>query len=354
MSLRTSADDVAFDRSPLAITWRDRRCRGIVRHPVLAPAGLILGAGTLLAKRADDAWASQALDFDADRLLALLTIAYDRPHTAEQARRILAKVRAAGRALAADEPLQAAIHLAHAGLGVLPDADTAARRLFLAETLLDQGMALETLRKVAGYGHDEVVLKHNQNHRPSGPGGGQFCSSSDTGGGTPPPAKTKAQGAARPVQDDNAQKKRRFVQRTIGVAREIAAKLNVPVENILGVSALESGWGGQNPDSRFAKEGNNYFGQHAHSKYENGTMLNKEGDIEMSTFASPEDSFRSFAESHGDLIRGVRDPEEFARKLQESHRFGIATDGSPMPTYIRDVAGTIRKLRPIIAEHGGE
>ncbi|MDZ5648969.1 hypothetical protein [Nitrospirillum sp. BR 11828] len=151
MSLRISTDEAAFDHSPLAKAWGDRRCRGIVRHPVLAPAGLILGAGTLLAKRADDARAPQALDFDADRLLALLASAYDRPHTAEQARRILAKVRAAGRALAADEPVQAAIHLAHAGLGVLPDADIAAWRLFLAETLLDQGISSAALMKAAGF-----------------------------------------------------------------------------------------------------------------------------------------------------------------------------------------------------------
>ncbi|MDG3443242.1 glucosaminidase domain-containing protein [Nitrospirillum amazonense] len=354
MTVLPSRDDTGADHTALAAAWRDRRRGGLSAYPVLTPAGLVLGTGTLLAKRSKDAWAPQALDVDAGRLLTLLAIAYDRPHTAEQARRILAKVQAAGRALAADEPVQAAIHLAHAGLGVLPDADNAARRLFLAETLLDQGMNPETLRKVAGYGDDQAVLKYNENHRPSGPGGGQFYSPSDAGGGTPSSVMNRGHGAARPIQNDTVEKKRRFVQRTIGVAREIAAKLNVPVENILGLSALESGWGGQNPDSRFAKDGNNYFGQHAHSKYENGTMFNKKGNVEMSTFATPEDSFRSFAESHGDLIRGVRAPEELARKLQDSRQFGILENGEPVVDYVGNVAGTIRKLRPITAEHAGE
>ncbi|TWB82619.1 hypothetical protein FBZ87_101327 [Nitrospirillum amazonense] len=151
MTVLPSRDDTGADHPALAAAWRDRRRGGLSSYPVLTPAGLVLGTGTLLAKRLKDAWAPQALDFDADRLLALLAIAYDRPYTAEQARRILAKVQAAGRALAVGEPVQAAIHLAHAGLGVLPDADNAARRLLLAEMLLDQGMTPDALMKAAGF-----------------------------------------------------------------------------------------------------------------------------------------------------------------------------------------------------------
>ncbi|WP_044563692.1 hypothetical protein [Azospirillum sp. B4] len=143
------SSDTATDHPAVAAAWRDRRRQGLNPYPVLTPAGLVLGAGTVLAKRANDTWAPQALQIDAGRLLALLSIAYDRRHTVDQAHRILAKVQAAGRALAAGEPVQAAIHLAHAGLGALPDPG-AARRLFLAEVLLDEGMSSDALMKVAG------------------------------------------------------------------------------------------------------------------------------------------------------------------------------------------------------------
>ncbi|MBB6251728.1 hypothetical protein [Nitrospirillum iridis] len=144
-------DDMDTGHPALAAAWQHRRARGLHPHPVLTPAGLVLGAGTLLAKRSANVWAPQALDVDADRLLALLAIAYGSPHTAERARHILAKVEAAGRALAANEAVQAAIHLAHAGLGALPDTEATAHRLFLAETLLDDGMAPNVLMKVAGF-----------------------------------------------------------------------------------------------------------------------------------------------------------------------------------------------------------
>ncbi|WP_044563688.1 hypothetical protein [Azospirillum sp. B4] len=148
MTMVPTRDDTATDHPAVTAAWRDRRRHGLNPYPVLTPAGLVLGAGTVLAKLANDTWAPQALQIDADRLLALLSIAYDRRHTVDQAHRILAKVQAASRALAAGEPVQAAIHLAHACLGALPDPD-AARRLFLAETLLDQGMGSDALVKAA-------------------------------------------------------------------------------------------------------------------------------------------------------------------------------------------------------------
>jgi hypothetical protein len=151
MAMFSTRDDTASEHPALAAAWHDRRGRGLHPHPVLTPAGLVLGAGTLLVKRSANAWAPQALDVDAGRLLALLAIAYGGPHTAERARHILAKVEAAGRAFAANEAVQAAIHLAHVGLGALPDAEATAHRLFLAETLLDDGMAPNALMKVAGF-----------------------------------------------------------------------------------------------------------------------------------------------------------------------------------------------------------
>ncbi|MDE1145622.1 MAG: glucosaminidase domain-containing protein [Azospirillaceae bacterium] len=344
------AGSPVLDTFACAAAWRDRQRRGLSLQPAITAEGLILGAGTLLAKHTAAAWAPSALEADAECLLALLAIAYRRPFEGVEASRVLVKVHAAGRALAAGEPVRAAIHLAHAGLGPLPDAN-AALCLFLAETLLDEGMAPDALMKLATSKDETIFVKSNPNHRPAGPGGGQFYSPTDGGGQADQSEKKRDSNMS--AEDPVTQKKRQFVQRNIAIAREVAGKLNVPVENILGVAAIESGWGGKNEDARFTREGNNYFVQHAHSKYENGTMFNHAGNVEMSTFATPEDSFRSFAESEKNLIGGVRDPEKFAQRLQNSKRFGIYENGEPVPNYVGDVAGTAKKLRAFITEKMG-
>ncbi len=68
-------------------------------------------------------------------------------------------------------------------------------------------------------------------------------------------------------------KKERFVDAHLGDVEKGAAELGVPVENILGLSALESNWG----KSRFAIEGNNYFGIHYPAPYAEGYLHAKRG-----------------------------------------------------------------------------
>jgi hypothetical protein len=53
-------------------------------------------------------------------------------------------------------------------------------------------------------------------------------------------------------------RKERFVDAHLADAQTGADQLGAPVENILGLSALESGWG----EHPFAAQGNNYFGIH--------------------------------------------------------------------------------------------
>lgn len=79
-------------------------------------------------------------------------------------------------------------------------------------------------------------------------------------------------------------------------------------------------------------------------------MLAGDGKTKVATFASFEDSLRSFSVMSGAIVQGKADPVAFALALQNSRKFGINTaTGKKMPTYVKDVAGTIEGLRPIVA-----
>lgn len=45
----------------------------------------------------------------------------------------------------------------------------------------------------------------------------------------------------------------------------------------------------------------------------------------------------------------MRDPEAFAAALQNSGKFGVHDNGAKVPTYVPQVAATIRGLRAIVA-----
>ncbi len=72
--------------------------------------------------------------------------------------------------------------------------------------------------------------------------------------------------------DPTQAKKERFVDAHLADAQKAANQLSVPVENILGVSALESGW----DTSRIAAEANNYFGLHFGAPFSVGFIRAKE------------------------------------------------------------------------------
>jgi len=119
----------------------------------------------------------------------------------------------------------------------------------------------------------------------------------------------------------------------------------VPVENILGLSALESTWG----EHRFAAQGNNYFGIHYPAPFANGYMLSA-GGTKVATFTSYGESLKSFVAVSGSIIQDKRDPRTFAAALQNSGRFGIdIRTGAKLPGYVGDVAATIRGIRSIVA-----
>lgn len=141
-------------------------------------------------------------------------------------------------------------------------------------------------------------------------------------------------------------KKERFVDAHLADTQKVADRLGVPVENILGAAALESNWGA----SRIAIQGNNFFGINYPAPHATGRLPALKPGPDFSKFASYADSLKSFVAISGSLIQGKSDPETFAAALQNSGKFGIDPDtGAKVPTYVPDVAATIRGLRAIVA-----
>jgi Mannosyl-glycoprotein endo-beta-N-acetylglucosaminidase len=239
------------------------------------------------------------------------------PDYIERCRRGLARV---AQLLTAGEQAQACIH---------------------AVQLAFPEIAPEGMAKLA---HAASVQKYNPNWAaepriPDGPGGGDWTTDSSGGG------DANIQPAAAPMNPVQAMKER-FVDAHLADTQKAAERLGIPVENILGVSALESTWG----TSRFASQGNNYFGIHYPAPYTTGYMQAKRGPAKVATFASYADSLKSFVATSGSLIQGKSDPEAFATALQNSGKFGINPDtGAKVPTYVPKVAATILGLRAIVA-----
>lgn len=201
---------------------------------------------------------------------------------------------------------------------------------------------------MAKLAHAAELQKYNPHwpdeaREPAGtPKGGEWA-----GNGAPsPPARSPYFEPAAAQMTDVQAKKERFVDAHLDAAEKGAAELGIPVENILGLSALESSWG----EYHFASEGNNYFGIHYPAPYATGYLRAKRGTAKVATFASYADSLKSFIAISGSIVRGKSDPTAFAAALQNSGKYGIDPDtGAKKPNYVRSVANTIVGLRPIIA-----
>ena len=183
----------------------------------------------------------------------------------------------------------------------------------------------------------------NQPRNPAGsPEGGQWTSDGNDSREVEDVSVKPGAGRTNDVQT----RKERFVDEHLADAQNGADQLDVPVENILGLSALESTWG----EYRFAAQGNNFFGIHYPAPFANGYMLTNDGRTKVATFASYADSLKSFLSISGSMVQGKRDPEAFATALQNSGKFGIhRRTGAKVPTYVGDVSRTIRGIRSILA-----
>jgi flagellum-specific peptidoglycan hydrolase FlgJ len=227
-----------------------------------------------------------------------------------------------------------------ARVAALLDAGEGVQARIEAVLLALPEIAPENMAKLA---HAAALQKANPNwaeqpRKPAGSAeGGQWTSDGGAAGteGATNDSSAEADANIRPAAAQVSEvqaRKERFVDAHLADAQIGADQLSIPVENILGISALESGWG----EHPFAAQGNNFFGIHYPAPYATGYMLTKDGRTKVATFASYADSLKSFIAISGSLIRGRRDPIAFAAALQNAGKFGINTKtGGKMPAYVR-------------------
>ena len=149
--------------------------------------GLVLGAGTVLAKASSNHSGRPAVAIDnaEERVLALLAVAYGKDADPS----VLDHIRRASEEWSRGEPRLALIHLAYTGLSKLADEQASSFRLFLAERALADGVAPSDLLKACLFDSGSLDLhKAGYNLRqprvPKGnPDGGQWTS--DDGGTSP-------------------------------------------------------------------------------------------------------------------------------------------------------------------------
>ena len=128
-----------------------------------------------------------------------------------------------------------------------------------------------------------------------------------------------------------------------GVDAAAAAKTIGSTEAfILGLSAVESGWGGGDFVTGTYNNGvpiNNFFSQHAPAPNENGTVTIN-GNY-MATYASYAASATGFDMSKsGSLITNVQNATAAATILQNAGLYGINPDGSKVAGFVSSIATT--------------
>lgn len=235
--------------------------------------------------------------------------------------------------LAAGESTRARIHAVQLGF---PDIG-------------DDGM--EKLARAENLGKLRSWTDERRNDNPE-LGGGFWVSSTNGASATPKTQpKDSARASKKPTAGVTPAEKQKFVDDHLAAAQEAAKQLDLPVENILGLSALEGGWG---KTSRFAREGNNFLSIYYPAPYAVAPIPAKDKTVtghtnKLSAFASYGDCLQSFVRLYDPIVHGIDDPEQFATILQQHKKYGINPDnGEPMPHFVHDVAATIRGLRPYI------
>jgi hypothetical protein len=127
-----------------------------------------------------------------------------------------------------------------------------------------------------------------------------------------------------------------FIARYRKDAAAVAEGLRVTTEAILGLSGYESGWGLE----RFAQEGNNFFGLHWPVSFAIGYLVARDNPaVKVAIFTNYRTSGESFAEDYCKYVRGLTDPADFAKALEDSGKFGVGTEG-----YAARLADVIREL----------
>jgi len=197
-------DGMLADR--LVKAWTARRgSSGIDAVMRFSREGLVLGAGTVLA-RAEDAAREIMIDPLDRRLPALLAAA----HMLQPSILGLAHLRKAAECWRRGEDAFATLHLALSGLDRLDQPEADAYRLFLADALLEYGVEPEAITKAVESGPAalEQLRKYSpdQPRVPAGSGriSGQWTADDNSPGSTPPDADgadnvTSGQGSVQPA-----------------------------------------------------------------------------------------------------------------------------------------------------------
>lgn len=117
-------------------------------------------------------------------------------------------------------------------------------------------------------------------------------------------------------------------------AAAVAKSVGTSEANILGISALESGWG----SGPFVGNGRNaYFNlEKVRAKkdpnpallpFSTGWAKASGSNALVATYGNYLDSAKSFAAVEGNIIKNVTDPTQFASNLQTLGKFGIGPNG---------------------------
>ncbi len=138
-----------------------------------------------------------------------------------------------------------------------------------------------------------------------------------------------------PCDERNPKNKRYldFIRGHLADAKKLAGELHDLVQDVLGLSALESGFGGSN----IAGRAHNFFGLKAPAPGETGTYLNAEGET-FASFPSATgflSSGQSFVAEVGRFVTGVSDARTFADTLHH-HGFGVEN-----PDYVNSLINVI-------------
>ncbi len=249
--------------------WRDKfRFRGLHASMSLEEDGLVLGAKTVLAKRDHDG--ALALEGAEAQLLTLLAVAYGRPVDAA----VLGKIRRASHHAQAGDAAMAAMHIALAGLPQLADPVDAARRLFIADGLLADGVTPRDI--FAALEFDPAPLDELEKYNPSeprNPKGSGVVSGRWTSGGASASVAVAAAGrgaqwAAEEVATAIRAQAVRMAARLAALATEAASRVAPPVAFVTELFD-SSGLGGSRVEGAVRD-----FPDLRYSRYQDETALN--------------------------------------------------------------------------------
>lgn len=303
----------------LRAEWTDRvRLGPIYCVMTIVGDGLVLGAGTVLAKMDGSAAPTAGLALDEaaeEHLLALLAAAYGRPVE----RRVLGNIRRALRYCRNGHQHLAAIELALSGLPPLV-GDEAAYRLYLADRLITGGAAPREVAKALGAGlalpdTARAGFNPNQPRVPSAnPDGGQWDNGYSV---TAAPAAARNPPAAPEYRTGDPDK---FFDTLYPPVHALAQRLGIDETWLLGLSAYESGW--LNAHNRAL---NDPFGATHHG----GPNV---------AYSSLGDAVAYWEKKYGPVVRGASSPADFAQRLWEA-RYNRAN-----PDWRSGVAETIQSI----------